>query len=233
MPWLARRPHGRRVRTAPASRLMTEGEELIEAGRAFREEIEVRADELERHCATNLATTSTSCWSTSTRVRGDRRRRLLPAAGRRHLQHRRRAAFRLRADHRHRRRAVREQGMTVSTAAIGSNSRAAGRPRKRIFVLRITAKWSARSSLVSSTGAAEMADLGSHLRGGIPSFRPRTGRTTHHLPTPRIRSHLLSSTEQHERDHPNAPNLNHTIFEGTSEIQQLVIARAISGLRIE
>ena len=27
--------------------------------------------------------------------------------------------------------------------------------------------------------------------------------------------------------------LNHTIFEGTSEIQQLVIARAISGLRIE
>ena len=25
----------------------------------------------------------------------------------------------------------------------------------------------------------------------------------------------------------------HTIFEGTSEIQQLVIARAISGLRVE
>jgi len=27
--------------------------------------------------------------------------------------------------------------------------------------------------------------------------------------------------------------LIHTIFEGTSEIQQLVIARAVSGLRIE
>jgi len=27
--------------------------------------------------------------------------------------------------------------------------------------------------------------------------------------------------------------LSHTIFEGTSEIRQLVIARAISGLRIE
>lgn len=27
--------------------------------------------------------------------------------------------------------------------------------------------------------------------------------------------------------------LNHTIFEGTSEIQQLVIARNISGMRIE
>jgi alkylation response protein AidB-like acyl-CoA dehydrogenase len=27
--------------------------------------------------------------------------------------------------------------------------------------------------------------------------------------------------------------VSHTIFEGTSEIQQLVIARAISGLRIE
>lgn len=33
---------------------------------------------------------------------------------------------------------------------------------------------------------------------------------------------------------PGKPgNLNHTIFEGTSEFQQLVIARAISGLRIE
>jgi hypothetical protein len=28
-------------------------------------------------------------------------------------------------------------------------------------------------------------------------------------------------------------NVIHTIFEGTSEIQQLVISRAISGLRIE
>jgi alkylation response protein AidB-like acyl-CoA dehydrogenase len=31
----------------------------------------------------------------------------------------------------------------------------------------------------------------------------------------------------------NPESLIHTIFEGTSEIQQLVIARAISGLRIE
>jgi alkylation response protein AidB-like acyl-CoA dehydrogenase len=28
-------------------------------------------------------------------------------------------------------------------------------------------------------------------------------------------------------------SVSHTIFEGTSEIQQLVISRAISGLRIE
>jgi alkylation response protein AidB-like acyl-CoA dehydrogenase len=34
--------------------------------------------------------------------------------------------------------------------------------------------------------------------------------------------------------HEPPPDLTiHTIFEGTSEIQQLVIARAISGLRIE
>jgi hypothetical protein len=33
-------------------------------------------------------------------------------------------------------------------------------------------------------------------------------------------------------DKCDIPN-NHTIFEGTSEIQQLVIARAISGLRVE
>jgi alkylation response protein AidB-like acyl-CoA dehydrogenase len=32
---------------------------------------------------------------------------------------------------------------------------------------------------------------------------------------------------------PNSESVIHTIFEGTSEIQQLVIARAISGLRIE
>jgi alkylation response protein AidB-like acyl-CoA dehydrogenase len=31
----------------------------------------------------------------------------------------------------------------------------------------------------------------------------------------------------------NLGEVSHTIFEGTSEIQQLVIARAISGLRIE
>jgi hypothetical protein len=29
------------------------------------------------------------------------------------------------------------------------------------------------------------------------------------------------------------PEMNYTIFEGTSEIQRLVIARAISGLRVE
>jgi alkylation response protein AidB-like acyl-CoA dehydrogenase len=38
---------------------------------------------------------------------------------------------------------------------------------------------------------------------------------------------------QHATDSANAESLIHTIFEGTSEIQQLVIARAISGLRIE
>ncbi len=34
-------------------------------------------------------------------------------------------------------------------------------------------------------------------------------------------------------DAANHESLNRTIFEGTSEIQQLVISRAISGLRIE
>jgi hypothetical protein len=48
-----------------------------------------------------------------------------------------------------------------------------------------------------------------------------------------LASYLLSSIEEHDVDLPNSESLNHTIFEGTSEIQQLVIARAISGLRIE
>ena len=38
---------------------------------------------------------------------------------------------------------------------------------------------------------------------------------------------------QHERAAEKPQNVSHTIFEGTSEIQQLVISRAIFGLRIE
>jgi hypothetical protein len=44
---------------------------------------------------------------------------------------------------------------------------------------------------------------------------------------------LVSDTGQDQTDASISENLIHTIFEGTSEIQQLVIARAISGLRIE
>jgi hypothetical protein len=32
---------------------------------------------------------------------------------------------------------------------------------------------------------------------------------------------------------PNSESVIHTIFEGASEFQQLVISRAISGLRVE
>lgn len=41
------------------------------------------------------------------------------------------------------------------------------------------------------------------------------------------------STPPHRVTPGKPKTLSHTIFEGTSEIQQLVIARAISGLRIE
>jgi alkylation response protein AidB-like acyl-CoA dehydrogenase len=46
-------------------------------------------------------------------------------------------------------------------------------------------------------------------------------------------SRLVSGIRQHQTASADSETLNHTIFEGTSEIQQLVIARAISGLRIE
>ena len=46
-------------------------------------------------------------------------------------------------------------------------------------------------------------------------------------------SPLLRGIEHH-RSTPSKPwTVSHTSFEGTSEIQQLVIARAISGMRIE
>ena len=41
------------------------------------------------------------------------------------------------------------------------------------------------------------------------------------------------ATRAHEAENATPESVIHTIFEGTSEIQQLVIARAISGLRIE
>jgi alkylation response protein AidB-like acyl-CoA dehydrogenase len=45
--------------------------------------------------------------------------------------------------------------------------------------------------------------------------------------------HLVTRTAAHDTTPGKPGTLSHTIFEGTSEIQQLVIARAISGLRIE
>jgi alkylation response protein AidB-like acyl-CoA dehydrogenase len=45
--------------------------------------------------------------------------------------------------------------------------------------------------------------------------------------------HLVRPTAALDDKPEEHETLSHTIFEGTSEIQQLVIARAISGLRIE
>ena len=82
-----------------------------------------------------------------------------------------------------------------------------------------------------------MASTGSKIsavfEGSIPSFIPRTVRTKQHRSTSAVDQALLSGTVQHGGSATNSESVNHTIFEGTSEIQQLVIARAISGLRIE
>jgi hypothetical protein len=71
------------------------------------------------------------------------------------------------------------------------------------------------------------------FEGSIPSFISRTVRTNEHRSTPAVDRALLTSTGQHGQSATNSESVSHTIFEGTSEIQQLVIARAISGLRIE
>ena len=44
---------------------------------------------------------------------------------------------------------------------------------------------------------------------------------------------LFTGTQQHRAAPRNLGRVNHDIFEGTEQIQQLVISRAISGLRIE
>ena len=44
---------------------------------------------------------------------------------------------------------------------------------------------------------------------------------------------LVTVSQQHVTALRNRGRVNHDIFEGTEQIQQLVISRAISGLRIE
>ena len=100
--------------------LMTGDEQLTEAGRAFREEVEVRAPMSSNGPSwKRSATTWTNCWSTSRLVRGNHRRPLLPPTNRRGVQHWRRAAFRLRTNHRHRGRSIREQIMTIRRSELG------------------------------------------------------------------------------------------------------------------
>jgi acyl-CoA dehydrogenase len=68
----------------------------------------------------------------------------------------------------------------------------------------------------------------------IPGFVPTNAWNPRHEPESTIREmpgHGDSAARKVEN--PNAESVIHTIFEGTSEIQQLVISRAISGLRIE
>jgi alkylation response protein AidB-like acyl-CoA dehydrogenase len=48
-----------------------------------------------------------------------------------------------------------------------------------------------------------------------------------------VASCLVSRITRHDDAPEKLGSVIHTIFEGTSEIQQLVISRAISGLRIE
>jgi hypothetical protein len=69
--------------------------------------------------------------------------------------------------------------------------------------------------------------------GRVPSFDSRNVRTRRDRTDQANASCLVSGTRQQETAPESPGSLNHTIFEGTSEIQQLVIARAISGLRIE
>ncbi len=65
-----------------------------------------------------------------------------------------------------------------------------------------------------------------------PLAIPGTGWNQQHGADTSFAKHLVSGTQQHSPVLRNLGRVNHTIFEGTSEIQQLVISRAISGLRI-
>ena len=72
-----------------------------------------------------------------------------------------------------------------------------------------------------------------HDRQSVPSSVPRNrwhGAHRRHPLDVVAKNTLLSDTQRHAAGHPGR---THDIFEGTEQIQQLVISRAISGLRIE
>ena len=71
------------------------------------------------------------------------------------------------------------------------------------------------------------------VHAAIPTFIPRTVRTKQHQSTSVVDKALMTGAVEHDGSLTTSKSVNHTIFEGTSEIQQLVIARAISGMRIE
>jgi hypothetical protein len=79
----------------------------------------------------------------------------------------------------------------------------------------------------------ENADLRSAELAGIALAIPRTGRNEQHAADSRSAKPLVSGTQQHAPAPRNLGRVNHDIFEGTEQIQQLVISQAISGLRIE
>ena len=71
--------------------------------------------------------------------------------------------------------------------------------------------------------------------GNVPRslLIPRTARTRQDQADGPDGNILLSDTVRNSTDGAKRWIVNYTIFEGTSEIQRLVIARAISGLRVE
>jgi hypothetical protein len=69
--------------------------------------------------------------------------------------------------------------------------------------------------------------------GFIPTFVPTTPRDGPVPVGPVERSVLLSGPRRHALTRAERGSGTYDIFEGTEQIQQLVIARAISGLRIE
>jgi hypothetical protein len=62
---------------------------------------------------------------------------------------------------------------------------------------------------------------------------PSAGRNQQHAANSSLAKPLVSGTHQRAAALRNLGTLIHDIFEGTEQIQQLVISRAISGLRIE
>ncbi len=112
--------------------LMTPDEQLTAAGRAFREEIEVRTDELELLLVEAVGDDLDELLGGARcLVGGHHRRRLLPTTDRGGLQRRRRTTLRRRTDHRHSVRFPRERPREVGRMATADSLT----PRRRRWLL--------------------------------------------------------------------------------------------------
>ena len=93
--------------------------------------------------------------------------------------------------------------------------------------------WLSMTGLVSSPSSTLVTPAAARLRRAVIPTDPYNSMESHGRGGLGGREAPGQGTAQHGATRAGRPGMIHDIFEGTEQIQQLVISRAISGLRIE